>query len=135
MCLSLLHVVSYVSQWQSLLAISAAEVPHSYSLFLSGCLSLFQSDLIPPPCQYSYSKSIDRSQIHLLTAFVLLRVGVCWCFGVRVCVWGRLSLMPASVTLLILIQPGLVFALFLCVSLMSITKSKKQELGVAILGF
>lgn len=29
--------------------------------------------------------------------------------------WGCLGLMPASVTLLILIWPGLVFALFVCV--------------------
>lgn len=31
-------------------------------------LTLTQSDNIPPPCQYSNSKSIDQLQIHLLTA-------------------------------------------------------------------
>lgn len=66
-CLGLLHVVSYVSQWQSLLAISAAEVPHYSSPLLSGCRSLFQSDVISPSCQYSNSKSIVQCQIHLLT--------------------------------------------------------------------
>lgn len=132
----LLHVVSYVSQWQSLQAISAAEVPHYSSSILSGGLSHPLSQTSFHPSQYSNSKSIDQCQIHLLTASSLYTCE-CWCFGERVHLWGHLSLMPASVTLLILIQPGRAGPLrfFFCLSLVSIAKSKKQERGVAGLGF
>lgn len=98
-------------------------------------LSPSQSDIIPSPSQYSNSKSIGQFQIHLLTASSLYT-----CVNVVAFVRGY-TCGDISVSCQLVSRFSFSFGrawslrFFLCLSLVSIAKSKKQERGVAGLGF